>query len=292
MPPYRISLSGGGIKGFAHIGALEVLEAQGLLKSVKEYIGISAGAMCAMTVSIGCPLKDVRRIISELDFSQIRDLDPETILNFPETFGLDTGVNLEKFLTVILRARGLDPAITFRELAAAKIGPNLRVFATNLNLCMAQEFSAAVSPDVEVRFAIHASMAVPIYFTPLKEPKSGHLFLDGGIMCSSPFHYLPYEERLDTLAISFSDNHKPTASIENLQGFIAQLYYSLDYQPSVQLKAQWPYNTIVIDCGTVNMVDFEAGSDAKINIIEAGRRAAEVFLKSPGHRPLRRFSVA
>jgi NTE family protein len=292
VPPYRISLSGGGIKGFAHIGALEILESRGLLKSVKEYVGISAGALCSMALCIGCSLDELRRIVFELDFGKIRDLDPETALNFPDTFGMDTGANLGKLLSAILKAKGIDPAITFQGLSSARLGPALRVFATNMNRCVPEEFSVKTSPHTEVRFAVQASMTVPIYFTPLKEPISGHLFLDGGIMCPSPFNYLSYEERLHTLAISFSDSHKPTASINSLGEFIYQLYYSLDYLPSVELKSRWPRNTIVIDCGTVNMVDFEAGSNTKREIIEAGRRAAEVFLKSPGQRPVRRFSLA
>jgi NTE family protein len=290
VPPYRISLSGGGIKGFAHIGALEILEERGMLRAVKEYIGISAGALCAMAMCIGCSLNEIRRITCDLDFGQIRDLDPETMLNFPDTLGMDTGLNLGRLIGAILKGKGLDPAITFQGLAAAGLGPSLRVFATNINMCIPQEFSAAASPDTEIRFAVHASMAVPIYFTPLKD-SSGHLFLDGGIMCPSPMQYLSYEEQCNTLAISFSDSHKQTSSINSLGEFIYQLYYSLDYQPSVELKARWPYNTIVVDCGKVNMADFEAGSDAKIQIIESGRRAALAFLKSPGHKPLRRFSV-
>ena len=292
IPPYRISLSGGGIKGFAHIGALEALNEKRLLVSVKEYIGISAGALCAMALSIGCSLSEIRRIICDLDFGQIRNLDPETMLNFPDTLGMDTGANLGKLIGAILKAKGLDPSITFQGLAAAGLGPSLRVFATNMNTCMAQEFSATASPDAEVRFAVQASMAVPIYFTPLKDPVSGHLFLDGGIMCPSPMQYLTYEEQCHTLAISFSDSHKQTASINTLGEFIYQLYYSLDYQPSIELKARWPYNTIVIECGKVNMIDFEAGSDTKIHIIESGRRAAQAFLKSPGYKPVRRFSIA
>jgi NTE family protein len=292
VPPYRVSLSGGGIKGFAHIGVLEVLHEKGMLVAVREYIGISAGALCAMALSIGCSLSEIRRIICDLDFGQIRDLDPETMLNFPDTFGMDTGANLGKLIGAILKAKGLEPTITFQEMAASRLGPSLRVFATNMNRCMAQEFSATASPGVEVRFAVQASMSVPIYFTPLKDPVSGHLFLDGGILCPSPMQYLTYEEQCHTLAVSFSDVHKQSASIDSLGEFIYQLYYSLDYQPSVQLKARWPYNTIVVDCGNVNMVDFEAGSDAKIRIIETGRRAAEAFLKSPGYKPVRRFSVA
>ena len=292
IPPYRVALSGGGIKGFAHVGALEVLKERGLLNSVQEYVGISAGALCAFCICIGCSLTDIRTIISRLDFGSIRDIDPETILNFPDTFGMDTGANLEKLLVALLKGKGLDPHITFQGLADKETGPALRVYATNMNTCMAQEFSASVSPDSEVRFAVQASMSVPIYFTPLKDPRSGHIFLDGGIMNPSPFRYLTYEEQAHTLAISFGDSHKPKESITNLYEFIYQLYYALDYQDCVELKRQWPANTIVIHCGRLNIIDFEVASDSKARIMNAGRAAAELFLKSPGQKPLRRFSVA
>jgi NTE family protein len=292
VPPYRISLSGGGIKGFAHIGALEVLQERGLLGAVKEYIGISAGALCAFCICIGCSFADIRKMIARLDFGSIRDVGPETLMNFPEEFGIDSGANLERLLTALLRGKGLSPNITFRELATKRLGPALRVFATNLNRCVAEEFSAKKSPDTGVRFAVQASLSVPIYFTPARHPQTGHLFLDGGIMSPSPLAHLSYEERLHTLAISFGDAHKPKDSIDNLYEFIYQLYYSLDYEMSVRLTREWADNTIVIDCGRINIIDFEAGAETKEIIMDAGRSAATAFLKTPGQLPVRRFSVS
>ena len=127
IPPYRITLSGGGLKGIAHVGALEVLQERGLLKALREYVGISAGALVAFSLCLGSTLSELRMIISLLDFGLIRDLDPETMLNFPETFGLDTGANLEKFLKTILRARRISPTITFAELESLRLGPSLSV---------------------------------------------------------------------------------------------------------------------------------------------------------------------
>ena len=293
IPPYRISLSGGGIKGFAHIGVLETLEEHGLLKAVHEYIGISAGALCALCLSIGCTLPELRRIVLLLDFGLIRDMDPETAFNFTETFGIDTGANVKKLLSAILRGKKLEPHCTFAELEDKKLGPSLRVFATNLNTCRPQEFSARVSPDDEVRFAVQASMSIPIYFTPLRHPHSGHLFLDGGIMCSSPFKYLCDEDKRHTLSIAFGDDHKPTETIETLYGFISQLYYSTDFEHSQGLKNAWPANTLIVPCGGIHTVDFEVNQEAKEKIVAAGRDAALRFLsRSPGKPPVRRFSIS
>jgi predicted acylesterase/phospholipase RssA len=187
---------------------LEALEENGLLKAVHEYIGISAGALCALCLCIGCSLPELRKIILFLDFALIRDVDPETALNFTETFGIDTGANVKKLLSAILRGKKIDPHCTFGELESKKLGPSLRVIATNMNTCRPQEFSAKCSPGAELIFAVQASMSIPIYFTPVRDPESGHLFLDGGMMCSSPFKYLTDEEKRYTLSVVFGDDRR------------------------------------------------------------------------------------
>lgn len=291
VPPYRISLSGGGIKGFAHVGVLDALHEKGLLKAVHEYVGISAGALCALCLSIGCTIPELRKLILLFDFGLIRDIDPETALNFTETFGIDSGANVNKLLSAILRGKKIEPNCTFAELAEKKLGPSLRIYATNINTCRAQEFSVRASPNDEVRFAIQASMSIPIYFTPLRHPESGHLFLDGGIMCSSPFKYLTDDERRGTLSIVFGDDHKPTDKIESLYRFISQLYYSSDYEHSVKLKGSWPKHTLIVPCGGINTIDFEVNQETKENIIQTGYKAAVRFLSTPGKPPVRRFSI-
>ena len=291
VPPYRISLSGGGIKGFAHVGVLEALQEHGVLKAVHEYIGISAGALCALCMCIGCTIPELLKITLLLDFGLIRDVDPETALNFMETFGIDSGANVKKLLSAILRGKKIEPECTFAELEAKHLGPSLRVYATNINTCRIQEFSAKASPDTEVRFAVQASMTIPVYFTPLRDTVNGHLFLDGGILCSSPFMHLSEEEKVHTLSIVFGDEHKPRETIENIYEFIAQLYYSTDYEHSIKLKLGWPNQTIIVPCAGITTIDFEANQAYKEKIVAAGREAALRFLSTPGKPPVRRFSV-
>jgi len=291
IPPYRITLSGGGLKGIAHVGALEVLSERGLLKSLKEYVGISAGALVAFCLCIGTSLSALRMIVSLLDFGLVRDLDPETMMNFPETFGLDTGANLEKLLKTILKASKLPPNLTFQQLANARLGPALRIVTMNLNTCLPQEFSASCTPSSEVIMAVKASMSIPIYFSPVRDPVTQHYLSDGGIYFASPFKFLSDEERRHTLSIAFDDKHKPNETINGLSGFLMQLYYSLDYYAGRELKSQWGPNILYIDCKGVSLLQFEASQEDRIALMEAGRRSAEDFLKSPGPKPARRFST-
>jgi len=291
IPPYRISLSGGGIKGFAHVGALEVLAERGHLHAVKEYIGISAGALCALGLCIGCTLSELRMVISMLDWSVIRDIDPDTMFNFQETFGIDTGVNLRRLLAAILNAKHVDPHITFKQLHEQRRGPTLRVIATNVNTCQAEEFNHRVTPDLEVLFAIQASMTVPVYFTPLKHAVTGALYVDGGLGCPSPFKYLSDHEKGSTLSIVFESSLKKDGGVLSFQEYLQRIYYSTFRQEQAHLSEKWRACTMRIDCGKINAIHFEADQAIRHSILQAGRRGAEEFLNAPVEKPARRHSI-
>lgn len=49
----NLVFEGGGVKGIAYVGALEVLQEEGILQNVKRVAGTSAGAMMAVLVEIG-----------------------------------------------------------------------------------------------------------------------------------------------------------------------------------------------------------------------------------------------
>lgn len=297
IPPYRVTLSGGGIRGLAHIGALEVLEERGALRAVKEYIGISAGALIAFCMCVGATLSELRMMVTVLDFGSIRHLEPESILSFMETYGLDSGANLEKLARAVLRAKGLSPTLTFAELAAVKpSAPRLRIFATNLNTCTIAELSAATTPTMQVVAALRASTCIPIYFQPVVDPVSGHHFVDGGIVSHSPFTFLTAEEADSTLSITFSDEHKPVGEIRDLKEYLVQLYYAFDFYYNKELTGRRQRQVLFIRTGRRNSLDFELGQEQRVELINMGRKSAEEFLAAfPGQgapRPVRRFSVA
>jgi len=291
IPPLRISLSGGGMRGLAHIGALEVLHERGLLKTVKEYIGISAGSFCAFAVCIGCTLAELRTVSALLDFSLMQSITPETAFKFLDTFGFDSGENMEKLLTVLLRSKGLKPDLTFRELAATK-APQLRIFATDLNLCMPKEFSAALTPNVKIIQALRASMCIPIYFTPVIGPE-GHLFVDGGVISDMPFFLLPRGERETTLNIIFSSDHESCEKIGSFSEYLNQIYISIHRYHSAELERHWAQNTAILPCGEFSSTYFHATTEEKMALMDSGRRGMETFLAAAtGRPPPRRFSVA
>lgn len=293
LPPKRIALSGGGMKGIAHIGALEVLEKEGLLRCVKEYIGTSVGALISFAICIGYTLSELHTLCIALDFTLTQNIEPDNLFKCMETYGFDDGINTEKLLLVLLKAKGLSPTITFEELAALPNAPRLRVYAVKLNTYSIHEFSFKQTPRVEVKWAVQASMTIPIYFTPMKDPSS-ELYVDGGIIAHFPFHHLTAEERSDTLGLAFqrADSHM---DITKLEQYLLKLYYSVYYHQNATLYSSWGHRIIQINCGDFPSFYFGADPDEKSTLIDCGSAAARNYLSNQkwilGKAPARRYSL-
>ena len=67
----NLVFSGGGMKGLAYCGAVEVLEKFGILKNIKRYAGSSAGSIMASLLAIGYTPTELTAEISKIDFSKI-----------------------------------------------------------------------------------------------------------------------------------------------------------------------------------------------------------------------------
>ena len=181
IPPKRLIISGGGIRVIAHVGAIKELSERGYLKQVREYVGVSAGALLSTMFCLKYTIKQVEEICLGLDFSVIRSLDPESAFNIFETYGCDNGANLDKAISSVFRIRGYISELTFGQ--AADLGlHSLRIYAADLNTSKLIEFSAAKTPHTEIKFALRASMCIPVYFQPLVDPDNDHLLVDGGLI--------------------------------------------------------------------------------------------------------------
>ena len=273
--PRRLLFSGGGMRAIAYLGVLQVLEEQGLLKHVREFCGVSAGAFVSLMLALKYNLNSIKRFCFEYDFSSVRTLEPDSMLEFTETFGLDTGERLQQLIEKILKHRNLPPKTTFKSI------PGFRIWASDLQNSCLVEFSATKTPDIEITLALRASMAFPIYFVPLKHPQTGHLLADGGIYDNYPILSLTIQEQEETVGVVFEWAKLPL-QIPDLSKYISLLFTGY-YMPSYQaLIEQHRNKTIVIPCGEFPSLNFEASLEEKMSLVDHGRRATLKFLK--GHK--------
>ena len=69
----NLVFEGGGVKGIAYAGALQVLEAQGVLPDIRRVAGTSAGAIVASLVALGAGSSDVADVVGGTHFREFMD---------------------------------------------------------------------------------------------------------------------------------------------------------------------------------------------------------------------------
>ena len=295
IPPRHLVLSGGGIKVISIVGALRILEEKGLLKHVKVVSGVSAGAWLAFMIAAGLTMKFIEKLVVDLEFGIVRNLSPDAIVGFPETFGLDDGSNLKKFLESIMKiVMKIDPHITFLGLSK-KI--KFKCWATDLNTRSIREFSLDKTPNIRIIDALHASMAIPLYFTPVLDPETGHMLSDGGIQGSLPIHHLTEEECEECLAIGFCRETPFPVEGEvpsDLMSFMGSIFSCLTHSRNESVINKWEHKIMRIPTDGVQSWNFEISRDERLSLVQGGKTSMTKWLdlKSCGSRKVeRRISI-
>jgi NTE family protein len=72
-PFKNLIFEGGGVKGIAYVGAMEVLKAKGILKNIKRVGGTSAGAINALLFGLNFSNSETMQILSSLNFNNFLD---------------------------------------------------------------------------------------------------------------------------------------------------------------------------------------------------------------------------
>jgi NTE family protein len=286
IPPLRLVLSGGGIRGISYVGAFLELEKIGFLKNLREILGVSVGALFGFAYSIGYKTNELLEFVNSFDFTLMTNVEPDIIIDFFNTLGIDNKENVEKLIDSILRNKHYSTEITFQELYE-KTKFNIRFLATNLNNCSAKEFSYKKTPNTKVKFGLLSSMCVPGYFTPCKE--NDILYVDGGLINNFPIDIIPEEELNTTLGFTFSEDHIFVSKIESIEQYFYQIYACTYISKKYIIKEK----TIIIPCGHYLMMNLSAPKEDKEYLISLGRKAVNDYfeLKQFAVKPVRRYSV-
>jgi len=69
----NLVFEGGGVKGIAYVGALEVLKSKGILQNINRVGGTSAGAINALLLGLNYSPTETKNILSKLNFKNFLD---------------------------------------------------------------------------------------------------------------------------------------------------------------------------------------------------------------------------
>lgn len=154
-----VALSGGGAKGFAHLGVLQALNDRGLYPDIIS--GTSAGAFAGVLYADGHSPKEAISFFEKKAFKEFAEF------TMPHG-GFFKSTGFQSFLRKHLRVR------TFEDLKIP-----LRVVSTDIEYGESHTFSKG--PLIP---AVVASCSVPIIFRPVEIDK--HYYVDGGLFKNFP----------------------------------------------------------------------------------------------------------
>jgi predicted acylesterase/phospholipase RssA len=288
IPPRRIALCGGGVRCVAHIGVLKALREAGTLSCVKEMIGISAGALISLLWVLDFTIEQAEQLSLEIDFLRLISVEPDNLLMFPITLGFDNGQHIDHLIVSILKSRGFSPDATFEDLGKRhKI--HLRCFATELQTYRVREFSTLKTPKTSVRFALRASMSLPLVYTPVKD--GDILLVDGGVIHNLPYVFLNEKEKNETLAVLFIPNTEPVKPITDIIDMMLHVYDSSTFIRNSVFINHYHDKIICIPSPSSGTMNFQESKDGRKVLIGNAYKKTKEFL-SKVTKPARRYSAS
>ena len=179
---YRnLVFKGGGVRGIAYVGALEVLDELGVVDPIQRVAGTSAGAFAATLVSFRKSIPETKAILDTLDVKRIpqkrtksrklkfwETIDDESYLRFFNRYGWYSSQYFYDWIQdVIADQCDGNRRATFSEFRDRGFR-DLYIVASNISRQRAEFFSADRSPNVAVADAVRMSVSIPIFFEALR----------------------------------------------------------------------------------------------------------------------------
>lgn len=154
-----IAFGGGGIRGMAHIGLIEQLDAHGIRADMVA--GTSIGSLFAALYACDYRGSFLASLMENLNLKQLLDISPSRD-------GLMTGKNYAEFARLMTKSRNIE-----------ELDMPLRIIATNLDKGDMMAFDSG-----PIWRAVHASSAIPGVFAPVEY--RGESYVDGCLVDNCP----------------------------------------------------------------------------------------------------------
>lgn len=311
----NLVFEGGGVKGVAYGGALDVFDQMNILPNVTRVAGTSAGAINAVLLALGYTSEEVSKIIATTNFRDFEDKStfPLNIYGIFRKYGWFKGDVFKEWMGQYIRKKTGSENFTFGDLYESTKSSNnsfrlLYLIATNLTQQKAEIFSHEHSLSVPIKNAVRMSMGIPLYFRSVK--KFDDIMVDGGVAYNYPinlfdhkkylsnpknvgdfktdekgyvFNYETLGFRLDSkesIQHNRDDWENVPVKIKNIKDYaIGILNFMMEMANKGHLqKSDWN-RTIFIDTKGVKTTDFDLTEDKINDLIDSGKNATEKYFE-------------
>ena len=191
----NLVFEGGGVKGIAYVGAMQVLQEKKVLQNIERVGGTSAGAINATLFALGYTPAQQRTIIRKMNFKSFLDdswgaiRDTNRLIN---EFGWYKGKFFHEWISGHVKKQLGDANATFSNLKESG-KPELFVYGTNLSTHFGEVFSHEHTPNMRIADAIRISMSLPLFFSAIRNPRND-VYVDGGVLNNYPIKVFDREK--------------------------------------------------------------------------------------------------
>ena len=277
-PRVGVVLSGGGAKGFAHIGALKVIEEAGL--PIDYIAGTSMGSIIGGLYAIGYSPDEMIRLIKEQNWNAIMSdaipqkyisiddkiLDRHYLATFPfrnKKIQMKSSIYDGGMINLLL-ARLTSPAYKIKDYNELSV-PFLCV-AANIENAEAYEMTRG-----NLQRSIRASMSIPFYFPPVEV--DGRLLIDGGLRNNFPVPNVR-EKGIDIIiGVDVQRNFHKKEEINSMAIIMDQIIAMSDIDAYTRAKEETDIY-IKPELAKYGMMDFNSYD----TIISIGEKTAREYL--------------
>ncbi|SHH03213.1 patatin-like phospholipase family protein [Massilia sp. CF038] len=190
-----LALGGGAARGFAHIGVIKALEAQGIYPEI--VVGTSAGSVVGALYAAGNDGFALQRSAMEMDEASISDW--ALPLLFSKSSGVLKGEALEDYVNKAVRNAPME-----------KLKRKFGAVATDLNSGKPILFQRGNTGQ-----AVRASSSVPSVFQPVKIGK--HSYVDGGLVAPVPVRFAREMGADFIIAVNISTQADAQAAVSSVE---------------------------------------------------------------------------
>lgn len=286
--------SGGGVKAYAFMGALQSIEENNLL--IERTAGTSAGAIVAGLIAANFQVGEINKLLNELDLKKL--LDPPILSTWlPASkwlflyyqMGLYRGDRLEKWLYDQLASKDI---YTFGDLEK----DYLKVIVSDITLGKLVVLPDDLEKTYQIKAseflistAIRMSASFPYFFMPKRMKGSGDrqsIIVDGGLLSNFPLWVFDTnrngKEKRPILGVKLTHSNKMgqerkiNNSFEMLQSLVSTMKNAHDNR---YMSKKEEKNIIFIPDDEVDTVDFQINNTTKENLIKAGKDHANAFFE-------------
>ncbi len=199
-------MEGGGIRGLAYPGVIQVLEKKEIIKNIEIVAGTSAGAITALMLGLGYTSYEIDSVFQSLKIQRFNDGKNifGKISRLKKEYGIFKGEKFEIWLGNLIKHKTGNSNTTFSDLHLLHKNNNIfkDVYCTGTNVTKQrlQVFSWEHTSSMKLATAVRISGSIPVYYkpvaidsawaeVPIKKNKNKYdLYVDGGMINNYPIN--------------------------------------------------------------------------------------------------------